>query len=661
MRARRDSHGDNTLTQGSSVPRDLSMFSHPRAVLLATPPAEGDPADDVDFASFEDLVPGTLVYGQGVDSPSSSWRLAKSELRPTAPSQEYRFVVPLHGAWLVAQRLDSLGVPYDVALRHGYVEAWRDDASEEYARAGAASADALTESSLLRAGVAGMLTTYQNANVGFGLTRPYVYNIWPCGSGKTLGSLVTCLATYQQQRLKGGILVVCPGKARATWEREVKKRTLIKPFRKRPDSQRKKGDQTLAEYQAEANAIPIYIYGAESLPLYIDEIQGLGPSILVIDELHQFGNMKRWEALYDDKGEVSFRARRAASGSRLALSAAGGAISRMGSLKFVVGLSATPLDDGRPRRLWSQLDMLSPGSFSYSYSRFAKRYCAARPGTYGGLEDKGSSNLKELRQRCTFFTHEVSYSQSHGELPPTRVEVEFLSRSEQRKPGRWSEDETYKQAQKRLSKMAVKGSIPKHSIVEARLAEACSRKRKFVVEEAIDGLRGNGKVLIFATRHREVEELTRGLKRALSSGESPIDAPVLMAHGGVASRERDQMVEQYRDSPGPIVMVATGDTMGTSVDGFQTTTLALLAMLPWKPGDFTQWRGRFDRLGGTATLLKVVVAEGTFDERVVEILTDKLGPIEEMLVDETVTSAKDKLLGIEDEDDVLDDILDRLL
>ena len=83
-------------------------------------------------------------------------------------------------------------------------------------------------------------------------------------------------------------------------------------------------------------------------------------------------------------------------------------------------------------------------------------------------------------------------------------------------------------------------------------------------------------------------------------------------------------------------------------------------MLPWKPGDFTQWRGRFDRLGGTATLLKVVVAKGTYDEKVVEILTDKLGPIEELLVDETVTSVKDKLLGIDDEDEVLADICGKL-
>ena len=47
-------------------------------------------------------------------------------------------------------------------------------------------------------------------------------------------------------------------------------------------------------------------------------------------------------------------------------------------------------------------------------------------------------------------------------------------------------------------------------------------------------------------------------------------------------------------------------------------------------------RSRFDRHGGRATLLKVVVAAATYDERVVEILTDKFGPIEQFLAAEAL-------------------------
>ena len=92
----------------------------------------------------------------------------------------------------------------------------------------------------------------------------------------------------------------------------------------------------------------------------------------------------------------------------------------------------------------------------------------------------------------------------------------------------------------------------------------------------------------------------------------------------------------------------------------QTADLAIFAMLPWKPGDFVQWKGRFDRLGGRPTLLKVVVAQGTYDERVVEILVDKFGPIETFLSADELTGLDTKLLGLEDEETLISSIVGRL-
>lgn len=83
-------------------------------------------------------------------------------------------------------------------------------------------------------------------------------------------------------------------------------------------------------------------------------------------------------------------------------------------------------------------------------------------------------------------------------------------------------------------------------------------------------------------------------------------------------------------------------------------------MLPWKPGDFVQWKGRFDRLGGSATLLKVVVASGTYDERVVEILVDKFGPIESFLKADELSGLGEKLLGMEDTESLVKSIISKL-
>jgi hypothetical protein len=101
-------------------------------------------------------------------------------------------------------------------------------------------------------------------------------------------------------------------------------------------------------------------------------------------------------------------------------------------------------------------------------------------------------------------------------------------------------------------------------------------------------------------------------------------------------------------SEGPCILVATGQAFGESVDGLQTASLAIFAMLPWRPGDFEQWKGRFDRIGGAPTLLKVVLAKQSYDEKVAGILADKMGPIKEFLVAEQYRGLDDKLLGLDD-------------
>ncbi len=170
-----------------------------------------------------------------------------------------------------------------------------------------------------------------------------------------------------------------------------------------------------------------------------------------------------------------------------------------------------------------------------------------------------------------------------------------------------------------------------------------------------------GKVVIFTARRRETELWEHDLRRALKRGDEALgEVPVWMAHGGVPESDRDLMVDAFRESDGPCCLIATGQSVGTGVDGMQTADLAIFAMLPWKPGDFVQWKGRFDRLGGSATLLKVVVATGTYDERVVEILVEKFGPIESFLKADELEGLGDKLLGMEDEQALVSSIINKL-
>ena len=614
----------------------------------------------------EALIPGCMVY-------VNSFHTRKVRLKNANPEylnerDEWLVKAPLHGAWLFESVLRSSGVNfYCRATTSSITTPWsnKSDSRNKLKAEGAELLHKAIQDRRIKGHVADIATPYQLMGAAWANTRPYVMNVWACGSGKTLGAIMSALCR------EGDVVVVCPAKARHVWWSQVQEYSNVTPFRVKPQAEVRKKDQTFEEYEhmcREKGQRKFVVVGAESIADNVDLIRQIGPSILIFDEIHTHGNSKRWRAVHNVDGTVRFEKRKTSASNnpnsqvnRHARAVAVMEVSRIKSVRLRMGLTATPLDDGRPRRLWSQLDLLAPGGFSHSYSNFAHRYCAARPGTYGGLDDAGASHIEELKARCSFLVHEVPYSESHSSLPSTRVQVDYLTNTELNRAERFSDEQTFTQAVRQMNKEVANRPDGRERVVEARLAEACSRKRKYVIEEAIEGLKGGGKVVIFTARRRETVLWANQLRQQLNKGdEAQKDVPVWMAHGGVSETERDEMIDAFRNSDKACCLVATGQSVGTGVDGMQTANLAIFAMLPWKPGDFLQWKGRFDRLGGSPTLLKVVVAQGTYDERVVQILVDKFGPIETFLKADELNGLGDKLMGMEDEDALVSSIISKL-
>lgn len=477
-------------------------------------------------------------------------------------------------------------------------------------------------------------------------------------SGKTLTAFVAGLVR------RGPIAIIAPAKARRVWWDQVQEYSHLVPHRVIPEGQRRRGDLTTEEYLAQerrAGRRPVVIFGSQSLPDYMDDLYLVMPQALVYDELHTFGQPKRWTAEFDARGEIIFHKRKTTTNTRETRAVAAMDASRLSSLQFRCGLTATPLDDGRPRRAWAQLDLLDPGGFGLGYSAFAKRYCDAREGEYGGLEDKGSSNIDELKLRASFLMQEVTHSESHGSLPPTRLQVVWLEPSDQNRPASFRK--VIIAAEKQAAKTST--TFDRERALEANLMEAASRKRKYVIEEALEGLRGSGKVVLFTGRRLDCEAwaddirkaLEKEVKRGLYGGAMP---DLWWGHGGTPESEREDMVAAFRDSDGPCILIGTGQAFGESLDGMQDADLAIFAMLPWRPGDLIQWRGRFDRLGGRPTLLKIVLARQTYDEKVAGLLADKIAPIKEYLVAEQYQGLDNQLLGTDNKEAMRASILKSL-
>lgn len=638
------------------------MWDQPHYKFYVDTPANVQP-----LVELETTVPGAMSYG--LVNGRRRVRLAKLlEMGGTQGVDQCEIYAPLHGAWLVTLYLSSVGLRFEcLPVNTDGIRPWDNSAMNRANMEG--EGRRLVEMAVRRGEVhervLDIATPYQFRGVSWATTRPWVFKVWSAGSGKTLGTLMAIAAT------SGPVVIVTPAKARHVWWSQTQEYTSIKPFRVRPSSEVRKNDPTLDDYLRDCRlngTRPFLIIGAEALSDYLDIAKRIEPRVLVFDELHMHGSKKRWTAIQEADGSVTFEKRKTSASTsanskvdRHNRAVAAMDLSRLPSIELTIGLSATPLDDGRPRRLWSQLDLLCPGGFSHSFSRFALRYCNARPGQYGGLDDTGSSHIQELKARCSFLVHEVPYSESHEALPDTRVQVVYLSNTELNRAERWDDKSTFNQAIKGLAKEAKQNPLARERMIEARLSEACSRKRKYVTSEALEGLKGGGKVVIFVARRREAEIWAQAIRREVSRGdEAQKGVPVWMIHGGVTETEKDEIIDEYRDSDGPCCLVATGQSVGTGVDGMQTTDLAIFAMLPWKPGDWQQWKGRFDRLGGRATLLKVPIAEGTYDSRVVDILVEKFGPIGDFLAADELKGLDQKLLGLEDKDPLVDSIISKL-
>ena len=618
------------------------------------------------LARTEEQLPGVLAYGH-FDRDRRWYRMTK-DLRDN-PSAEvngydyYKAFVPLNAAWLFEHTLAGANVTYEVehSINVNDIFPWPELNPEGLAIMGDYGrrvVRTMIERGEVKPFVEDLITDYQARGVYWASTRPWSKLVYPCGAGKTLTSILSSL-THQ-----GPVCVVAPAKARRVWWDQVQEYTNIIPHRVIPKGQMRRGDQTLEDYLAEcheAKRRPFVVFGAQSLPDYVGDVAALEPTVLVIDELHTFGQPKRWKAIFNSSGEVEFEKRRTKTETRETRAVAAMDVSRLPSLKLRIGLTATPLDDGRPRRLWSQLDLLAPGAYGMGFGSFAKRYCAAKEGEYGGLDDKGSSNIDELKYRASYMMQEVTHTESHGQLPATRVQVVWLDPSDQNRPG----------AFKRLIAKAEKEALASHSeldqerALEANLMEAASRKRKYVIEEVLEGLRGGGKVVLFTARRQDCEDWASYIEKALAKevkqknfgGRMPT---MWWGHGGTDEREREDMVATYRKHEGPCLLIGTGQAFGESVDGLQTSDLAIFAMLPWRPGDFEQWKGRFDRIGGRPTLLKVVLARKSYDEKVAGILADKITPIKEFLAAEQYQGMDDKLLGIDDHDRMKASVLSAL-
>ena len=355
--------------------------------------------------NLEALVPGVLVYSQGRPG-LRRFRIREPSDYDAAVEVGFEVVSPLNCAYLAEAWMRQGGCTYNARPHNGGDRIMPYPVTVEGVQAlvdrGRTLLQQMVQRGEVKEHVLDMVTQYQLRGIGWSAGRPWTKNVWACGSGKTLGTMLSALT------VPGPVLVVAPAKARHVWWSQVQEYTNVEPYRVKPAGDMRKRDEVFEAYLSRIRAEgkrPFVVIGLEALADYMPQAVATAPTTLVLDEIHYHGNNRRWKAVHSADGTVDFTARTTTKGNE-ARAVSVMAVSQLGTLKQRIGLTATPLDDGRPRRLWSQLDLLWPGGFAYSYRKFALRYCGAELNQWGGMDDKGAwrATLSCLRLECRWST-----------------------------------------------------------------------------------------------------------------------------------------------------------------------------------------------------------------------------------------------------------------
>lgn len=554
------------------------------------------------------------------------------------------------GFWHIP--FNALYVSLDVAEAYGV-----GAVSATWAKAAPSSAPAWEEvEAALRAGgevrpflFEGFLMPYQKEALCFGWNLSGVHYWHPTGSGKTCTGILCALSQ------PGTLVIVTRAASRIQYGREVERFTNLKAHVVRPESQLRKKDQPLDAYLQECmteGRRAVVVLGWESVKNNLDMLKKLRAGPVIYDESHRGKSAKRWDTLPlaplpedPDEALAQMRKDKADADAKKGfikdtdtgrtlfiphVSTASAAAELARLVQKRICTTATPIKD-RVRDLYAQLDLAEPNGWGNT-TAWMDRYADRKPGAYGGFDTTGASNTDELNSRLTTIAHILDYRETHRALPAKRRQSIYIPPEDQVKP-----DASFNKAMKEAANRGP------GALLEVKLQRSAQMKRKAVLDLIEDHVGSRQKIVVFTGRKADCEDLGDAVKKMAIVKK--LGAQVWAAHGEQPTAVRQRIVDAYMQSDGPCVLVATGQSFGESLN-LQDTDAALFVMLPYDPGQLRQWEGRFSRLGQKRpVVIYYVIAEGTVDEHVAQLLIEKLPAVEKIAKDSELAEAGSVLAG----------------
>lgn len=408
------------------------------------------------------------------------------------------------------------------------------------------------------------------------------------GLGKTIQVLYWL---YRTKRARPAVAVV-PASVKYNWEREAKRFGILSEV-----LEGKHPPKRLPHVPA-----PLYIINYEILRYWRKWLKALGIQVVVLDECHYIKNQK----------SKRFKA----------------ALQLCEDMPMKIAVSGTPLTN-RPAELWPTLHILNPAKYN-SFFTFASRYSHPKKLPWGWTF-KGSRRLDELHNdlKSTCMIRRLKRDVL-PQLPPKRhyplivgirdrqqymeADADIISWLQKVSPAR------AKRA-KRAEAVARVGYL-------LRLAAKLKTQRVITwIEDFLE--RSDGKLVVFTVHKKRIESLQRHFHKELW----------VTVDGSVKGRDRLAAMDRFQHDKRTRLFFGNSRAAGIGITLTAAET-ALIADLPWTPGEVGQAEDRIHRIGQNANVdVYYMVARDTIEEHLAEVLQEKKEVLDAVL--DGVTGSKD--------------------
>lgn len=480
------------------------------------------------------------------------------------------------------------------------------------------------------------------------------------GAGKTPEQIAALVAGYTPALPESGLheagLVVTIAPVRWQYAGELRRFTTLEPYVLSPWS------PPLGKYLERFGPVryggqlrfrkrrPIIIASWTDLVDWREDLLLLAPEGIVFDESHRGKSTKREDWAPSETGRPQARKR-----------------VNMGSVAFELACRARRVFPGTGTQvfntledLWGQLTLLQPHAWGRTATRFKFRYCDAHSYEgHGGLDASGTSNEAELRSRIGVCAALVTEAEAKADLPPLIRTPVYVPAGAQNRAGAFTEE--IRRAAKDVSPEGA------HRRLHLEVAYAASCIRDYAVDYIIAECLEKGHRVLVLDVWREncikfYERLRAKWRDAVTADDDPdlLRQNLWLVLGGNdklrhAVHCRVQGMEGVAPLQGPGVVVGTWAELATGLNWHACHDGAAIG-LPYTGGMLQQGDDRLHRRGLDHPVRWLYfIAEGTYAERVVEILLRKLPGMAAAGADpDGVRAAARAIEGVEGHEEALD-------